>query len=205
MKLLPKNSIMDEMTKLSDFIKTYDQVLPEKICADIISLFDSNKNYQSRVNNNKRPNFTEMNFTANLDKLDASAGQFHSALLDSFRKVKVEYFQTVISKAFDGTSFVPDRHGWEQFRIKKYNKSGDQFKEHVDIGDTSSSKRYLAFLLYLNDNFSGGETEFTTCGLTIQPKTGTVVVFPPTWNFPHQGNKVTSGEKYILSTYLNYL
>lgn len=193
------------MNLVSDFIKVYDDVISEELCRDIIYLYKVNSHFHSKVNNNKRPKFTELNFTANLDKMGNIAGSIHSQILQNLRQLRSVYFSEVISKAFDGVSFIPGKYGWEQLRIKKYSDPSDQFREHVDIGDSVSSKRFVAFLLYLNDGFDGGETEFTTCGLTIKPKSGRVVMFPPTWNFPHQGNKLASGEKYILSTYLNYL
>ena len=55
---------------------------------------------------------------------------------------------------------------------------------------------------YLNDVENGGETEFLN--VSIKPKAGTLVVFPPLWMFPHKGNAPISGSKYLLSTYLHY-
>ncbi|BCU94503.1 MAG: hypothetical protein CM15mV5_1640 [uncultured marine virus] len=50
---------------------------------------------------------------------------------------------------------------WEFARIKKYTKNTeDQFAPHVDVGDHASAKRFLAFLVYLNDVEEGGETNF---------------------------------------------
>lgn len=193
------------MAKLNDFIKTYDTVATPEECQIIISGFERYKMYHSSVDNQRRPKFTEMNYTANIDKMEGMFGDIHARLINAFRMIKKDYFEHVVSKAYDGTPLVPAAHGWEQFRIKRYKDKNDQFKEHVDIGDSVSAKRYLAFLMYLNDGFDGGETEFTTCGLTVVPKAGRVVVFPPTWNFPHQGNKLKNGKKYILSTYLNYI
>ena len=91
-------------------------------------------------------------------------------------------------------------------RIKKYEPSSDdRFDIHVDVQDHQTSKRYLAFLTYLNDDFFGGETDFPYNKLTVRPKTGTVLVFPPTWQYPHRGLPVKKGEpKYIMSTYLHY-
>ena len=70
-------------------------------------------------------------------------------------------------------------------RVKKYDV-GDSFDTHVDVSDYASARRWLAFLVYLNDNFIGGETEFVD-GKMIHPKTGTVLVFPSLWTFPHAG------------------
>ena len=58
---------------------------------------------------------------------------------------------------------------------------------------------------YLNDVEEGGETEFLSNGeFTVKPKCGRMVVFPPSFMFPHRGRKPISNSKYILSTYLHY-
>ena len=58
---------------------------------------------------------------------------------------------------------------------------------------------------YLNDVEEGGSTEFTEFELAIQPKAGSLLIFPPFWMFPHKGNLLKTGKKYLLSTYLHYL
>jgi hypothetical protein len=55
---------------------------------------------------------------------------------------------------------------------------------------------------YLNDVETGGETVFKD--LIIQPKKGTLLIFPPLWMFPHKGNAPIGESKYIMSTYLHY-
>ena len=55
-------------------------------------------------------------------------------------------------------------------------------------------------MVYLNENFSGGETELQ--GYNIQPKTGTALLFPHA--LLHQGNAVLSGTKYVLRTDVMY-
>jgi len=102
------------------------------------------------------------------------------------------------------TSYLPEPSGLEEFRVKRYiGGTGQQFDDHVDVGDLTSCKRYLSFLFYLNDDFTGGETIFYP-DTTMIPRKGSVVVFPPTWQYPHAGLPVNVGTKYIMSSYLNY-
>jgi hypothetical protein len=105
----------------------------------------------------------------------------------------------------DYTRWYPPRMFLEEFRIKKYHcNSHDRFDLHVDVEDHKSAKRYLAFLYYLNDDFTGGETEFPHHNKKIVPKQGSVIVFPPNWQYPHAGLRVNRGVKYIMSTYCHY-
>jgi hypothetical protein len=58
--------------------------------------------------------------------------------------------------------------------------------------------RWLTFIWYLNDvpEEYDGYTEFIT-GDRIQPKTGTLLLFPATWCMGHRGAPLLQGEKYI--------
>lgn len=63
----------------------------------------------------------------------------------------------------------------ELFRFYKY-QAGHEFKRHRDqsyIGSDIETS-YYTFMIYLNDNYEGGETTFNN--LTIQPKQGTALI-----------------------------
>ena len=79
----------------------------------------------------------------------------------------------------------------------------------IDVGELPSLSDLNIDITPLNSrgvlDFKGGETTFPYNKLTIKPETGKVLVFPPTWQYPHMGLPVKSGKpKYILSTYLHY-
>ena len=63
----------------------------------------------------------------------------------------------------------------------------------------------LSGILYLNDVAEGGETSFSNLQLSVSPKRGRILIFPPTWMFRHAGLPPVSSDKYILGTYLHYL
>ena len=58
--------------------------------------------------------------------------------------------------------------------------------------------RDVSFLFYLNDQYGGGELEFTDLGLTIKPKKGMMIVFPSYKDFAHKVHPVTWGHRYSL-------
>ena len=64
----------------------------------------------------------------------------------------------------------------------------------------------LVMFFYLNDVEEGGETKFkfesTGEELSIKPEAGSVVCFPPTWQYPHKGCTPISGPKYVISSYV---
>ena len=51
---------------------------------------------------------------------------------------------------------------WEEFRMKRFlvgdgSDESEQFGEHVDVTSHAGGKRMLILMVYLNDDFDGGE------------------------------------------------
>ena len=64
----------------------------------------------------------------------------------------------------------------------------------------------LILMVYLIDDFGGGETVFPLISDSIKPKKGSILMFPPMWMYLHRGNPPLAPgyAKYFLMTYLNY-
>lgn len=89
----------------------------------------------------------------------------------------------------------------ELFRFYKYT-IGQHFKKHRDMSFIKNEieASYFTFMIYLNDNYEGGETIFNE--LTIQPKQGKSLVF--FHDLEHEGCSVRQGIKYVLRTDIMY-
>ena len=104
--------------------------------------------------------------------------------------------------------FVPATIGYsraiglnELFRFYRY-QPGQQFRGHYDqsyIRDATEAS-YLTFMIYLNDDFTGGETTFEQ--VWIKPRQGMALLF--FHNVYHSGREVTQGTKYVLRTDVMY-
>ena len=90
----------------------------------------------------------------------------------------------------------------EMFRIYKYEEA-QRFKMHRDgsyeRNETECS--FFSLLIYLNNDFEGGETHFEE-GVTITPNTGDALVFHHPLR--HEGKPILSGTKYVLRTDIMY-
>lgn len=70
-------------------------------------------------------------------------------------------------------------------------------------------QRKLTVLIYLNDNFEGGETHFKNLNLKLKAKPGDAIVFYPLANDSsychpyalHAGTPVTKGEKWVANVW----
>ena len=82
-------------------------------------------------------------------------------------------------------------------QIQKYVK-GDFFNWHSDY--CTFDQRFLAYILYLNDVDSGGETVFIS-GKRVKPEKGKLLIFPTNVNYLHKGEELKKGTKYIITSF----
>lgn len=87
----------------------------------------------------------------------------------------------------------------ERLRFYRY-EVGQHFGAHTDgyYQRVNGERSFLTLMIYLNDDFTGGETMFLKREKIIAPKRGTALLF--THHQWHTGLKVKSGCKYILRT-----
>ncbi len=78
----------------------------------------------------------------------------------------------------------------EGYHTWHYENSGD------------SRYRKLVTMLYLNDVEEGGETEFLYLHRRVQPRQGRLLIFPAGFTHTHRGNPPLSGDKFILTSWL---
>ncbi|MEK6234074.1 MAG: 2OG-Fe(II) oxygenase [Planctomycetales bacterium] len=93
----------------------------------------------------------------------------------------------------------------ERLRFYRYDP-GQRFDWHFDgyhARDNGERSR-LTFLVYLNDDFKGGETDLDLYRgpVRVQPIRGSALVF--IHHVLHQGAPVVSGRKYVLRTDVMY-
>ena len=89
----------------------------------------------------------------------------------------------------------------ESIQVLEYN-SNQEYKFHHDTSKDPNSKEYhriISIVLYLNDEFDGGGTEFPH--QTYKPSPGYGLFFPSNWCFTHSGQKVLSGKKRVAVTW----
>jgi prolyl 4-hydroxylase len=107
---------------------------------------------------------------------------------------------------------------FEPSQVLHYS-AGQEFKRHLDFLEPtnpnhreqlrSHGQRIATFLIYLNEDFEGGETEFSQIGLRYRGKTGDAIFWAncdregrPDPMTLHAGLPPTSGEKWILSQWI---
>ncbi|PNH00268.1 putative prolyl 4-hydroxylase [Tetrabaena socialis] len=107
----------------------------------------------------------------------------------------------------------------EDLQVVHYPEGGF-FNPHYDCCDGGPQEcsrmdalggpRHITVIIYLNDDYEGGETAFPKLGITVRPETGKAAIF---WSTDknsilvpqsfHGGNPVTNGEKWICNKWIH--
>jgi len=84
----------------------------------------------------------------------------------------------------------------------KYDVHNDCESWGIDGKLKQVCDRDVTILIYLNDDYEGGELEFPDWGCTFKPKAGTVIAFPSYIEFSHRVHPVTKGERFSLVSWI---
>ena len=110
----------------------------------------------------------------------------------------------MLSEKYTGIPMIKQ----ELVQVVKYDVGGI-FNDHYDAWafgeiNRSTGQRKCTFMIFLNDDYEGGTTEFPYINKKIVPKIGKAIVFENTdsneniiFQSIHRGNVVTRGTKWI--------
>lgn len=176
----------------NQFIGIYENVLSEENCKNIIQLFE--KDAENKINGgdtqflkDRMERHDYQKFYPSSDKSNEIVNIINEALDKSIVLYAEEFW---IVKQLKATSL--------KIKLQKTPPRGGYHVWHCEQGSKEAESRVLVWTIYLNDIPSGeGETEFLWQGLRVQPKAGTVCIFPASFTHTHRGNPVYSCDKYI--------
>jgi prolyl 4-hydroxylase len=96
----------------------------------------------------------------------------------------------------------------EPLQLLRY-RPGGEYKPHMDALPAEPNQRILTLLVYLSDDYEGGETRFPGTGLSFRGRTGDALLFRnasadgrPDPLSLHAGLPVTRGAKYLASRWI---
>jgi 2-oxoglutarate-Fe(II)-dependent oxygenase superfamily protein len=90
--------------------------------------------------------------------------------------------------------YVADQGGYPYWHCEQYPM--------LDQGE--ALHRAVLWTLYLNDDFSAGETEFLYQRRMVVPRTGSLLIAPTAFTHTHRGNMPKGGNKYIATSWILY-
>lgn len=122
----------------------------------------------------------------------------HSELHQSIHQIHKEHLKPIYNSILDtveGPQFL-------QYDV------GDHYDKHNDSESYENGQlkrvvnRDISLLFYLNDDYEGGQLEFTQLQLTIKPKAGMLIAFPSYLEFEHKVHPVTDGKRFSLVSWI---
>ena len=182
--------------KWIDWVGHYKNILSDELCNQIIDYkFDYVKSTYSTHNGlSSKKNRVEM------DEIWIRKDHtFYKDLNDAVTKVAKKY--TVKMKSFHNRDFVVQKT--TDFRLNKYDVGG-YMSRHCDNIHHSHGQTFgypqASVLLFLNDNFKGGE--FLVSEEQPKIKTGEALIFPSNFMFPHEVKEITQGTRWSIVSWL---
>ena len=116
----------------------------------------------------------------------------------------------VVDKLIRKCVSMTDRplHNCEDLQVLKY-KPGGFYKPHQDCFEDDKNKRMYTFIIALNDEYEGGETEFPNINKRYRLEKGDALFFNTLNNYEcitkkalHGGTPVKSGEKWVCNLWI---
>lgn len=113
-------------------------------------------------------------------------------IIKYIKKNSDECINDYVFKTNSDQIFLPN-----YFSIRKYNTGADM-GPHADSDDpTDKEHPYISGVMYLNDDYTGGELEFPNQKISIKPEAGSMVIFPSYRPYVHHPKPPITGNKYM--------
>jgi hypothetical protein len=197
--------MQERKSSIKDFIGIYDGYIPDEACDQAVKLF---KKYQEF--NKVFSRFSTEGVTQDFknDKQlfvtpDVLTDQFHvnklKLLMVNFDMALRHYYTETNVKKYTAEDITTD-----YVKIQKTLPAQGYHVWHVEHGQGENQKRVLVYSIYLNTVEDGGETEFLYQSQRVKPVKGRIVIWPAGFPYVHRGNPPLSGEKYIVTSWINY-
>ena len=96
----------------------------------------------------------------------------------------------------------------EALALLRYSP-GQEYRPHFDFVKGAENRRLMTALIYLNDDYEGGETAFVRTGVKVKGKAGDVILFRndgadggPNPLSEHAGLPITKGMKFLATRWI---
>jgi hypothetical protein len=198
---------------METFIKTFEDVVSEDKCQQIINYIDECEEAAL-----KGEFYGEVDWghslTSNKSKLNREDFQVHLDISHELSKEVSEIMYYYLKEYMEYYYMISSNYDYDLLRISgiKLQKTpirGGFHTWHCETGwnrqtlglvdRISSNNRAFTWAIYLNDIDDGGETEFINQHLKLKSVRGNVCIFPAWFTHTHRGNPPYSGNKYIIT------
>jgi predicted 2-oxoglutarate/Fe(II)-dependent dioxygenase YbiX len=176
----------------------FENYLDQEYCKDLVAYAEQRKGQPLMVIDNEAS--TPDNIVKVADKQRVTErvdlGERRGEINDLVKKIFVDLAEQCTGRSLEWFE-APDLMRYRPGGF--YSKHADS--ENVDPQTRQWSKvidRDLSLLIYLNNEYEGGELSFYKFNYQVWPRAGAVVMFPSDHRYLHQAEKVTQGVRYAI-------
>tara|TARA_R110000796_G_scaffold85850_1_gene186061 strand:- start:477 stop:1067 length:591 start_codon:yes stop_codon:yes gene_type:complete len=194
---------MEKTVNINNFIGIYDNYITEEECKKAIKIFEKQNDFNNTLN---RQSIERASVLHKQDQHYFASPDNINIWWDDLKTIIFNF--DIAFKHYCEATGANDIYGdpfhFTNLKIQKTLPTEGYHVWHIEHGKGYSNEpRAFVFSVYLNDVEDGGETEFLHFSKRIKPKTGRIVIWPAGFPYVHRGNPPLSGEKYILTSWMN--
>lgn len=182
-------------TDLREYILIIENIVPEELCDEILSEFNTDSNWKNTVTGSGLArdirrcdaiHITDKNvIQQNQDVRESIDAKLFLCAGEALAKYKEKFSLSVIQ-------------GDSGYTLLRYQE-GEFYSEHTD--HFLHAPRSISCSFALNDGYEGGEWGFFNREIVIKAPKGSAVMFPSNFMYPHEIVPVTKGVRYSVITW----
>jgi hypothetical protein len=196
-KKVESPKVLKSVNPLSDYIKVYNNILSKDECELILSEYKNCNDWTStRVGDEGRLDKD----VRNCDIINISIGSIIKNNLEKRKLIDDLIFEksAIAAKKYVEDfphCFLKSDSGYDLLRYSE----GGYYTQHTD--NYKETPRTLSMSIALNEDFIGGELAFFDREIQIRMDTGSAIVFPSNFMYPHEVMPVIQGTRYVIVTW----
>ena len=196
------DDISGETLNESPEVKIFRNLLPPPICRWLIRLSKERLKPALVYDAANRRNYVSETRTNSIAEFNLMENEFLHFLIQQ----KMSAASGIPMQQMEGTAILNYQPGEE---ISPHFDFVDPKMDNYDHEIATNGQRIMTFLIYLNEEYEGGETVFTELDLSFKGNTGDGMYFinslpdgSADTRTRHSGTPPTSGEKWIVSQFI---
>lgn len=205
MSVLYRSNSSEQSFSMGEHIAVYDNFFSKELCQKFIDYFEYRSKLGQKRNSAEKQD-TSVNFgteTAMREECTIHEGTSDECLPEFMTNFWEVCFPMYLEKHPQIEKSCA-RLEMSIIKLQKTLPSQGYHIWHCEHGNRLTGSRMAFVILYLNDVLEGGETEFLYQSARVQPSAGRLIIAPASYTHVHRGNPPLSGEKYILTTWLEF-
>ena len=187
------------MDKVTDYIMEIPSGMSHDECNTIETYYRNTATWDDSYFANAKRKLTNTESKEKVvmkDQWIYKGGKYYDQLKEGFNHAGREY-----TKIHNKINIL----GMSPFRINWYKKGGFMVN-HIDNIHHSHGQQWgyphITILLFLNDEYEGGELSLCDGEYEMKGKRGSFIVFPSNFMYPHEVKKVTEGERFTVMVWI---